>query len=139
MAYHFSRASNAHLFTRTHPDLQTLFIEVIKHVDCSVLGGIRSYAEQVADVKSGKSTTLASKHLAQSDGLAHAVDVAPFPQRWNDKKWNIDLWYFGGFVLGVASQLGIGIRWGGNWKRDNDPENNGFEDLDHFEIASVLP
>jgi len=120
-----------------HPDLQRLFFAVAMHVNCSVLDGIRTIEEQRRDVKEGKSETLASKHLPQSDGLSHAVDVAPYPQRWNDEKWKIDLWYFGGFVLGVAAQMGIGIRWGGNWKRDNDPENNGFQDLDHFQLANV--
>jgi len=133
----FSHTSEANLTTQVHPDLQRLFREVLKHVDCSVLGGIRTLAEQRQDVASGKSETLASMHLPQSDGLSHAVDVAPYPQRWNDPKWKQDLDYFAGFVLGVASQLGIGIRWGGDWKRTNDPESNGFEDLDHFELASV--
>jgi peptidoglycan LD-endopeptidase CwlK len=135
----FSQTSLSFLETRVHPDLQRLFSEVIKHVDCSILGGFRTLIEQQADVASGKSETLASQHLAQADGLSHAVDAAPYPQRWDDMRWKEDLRYFGGFVLGVAAQLGIGIRWGGDWKRDNDPENNGFEDLDHFELAPVLP
>jgi peptidoglycan L-alanyl-D-glutamate endopeptidase CwlK len=138
LAFRFSATSVTNLTTRTHPDLQRLFNEVIKHVDCMVLGGIRTLEQQEKDVASGKSETLASKHLPQSDGLAHAVDVCPFPPNWDDTQWKIDLWYFGGYVLATAQQMGIGIRWGGDWKRDNDPENNGFEDLDHFELASVL-
>lgn len=136
--YSFSILSNFHLRNQVHPDLQRLFSEVGKLINCTIIGGIRTPEEQQEEVAEGKSETLASQHLAQADGLSHAIDAAPYPQRWDDPKWKEDLYYFGGFVLGVASQMGIGIRWGGDWKRDNDPENNGFEDLDHFELAPVL-
>jgi peptidoglycan LD-endopeptidase CwlK len=137
--FSFSVLSNFNLRSQVHPDLQRLFNEVIKHFDCTILNGIRTLEEEQEDVASGKSETLASMHLPQSDGLSHAVDAAPYPQRWDDPKWIADQHYFGGFVVGIASQMGIGIRWGGDWKRDNDPENNGFQDLDHFELATVLP
>lgn len=139
MTYRFSGISMRILTTNVHPDMIRLFEEVIKYVDCSILAGIRTPQEQAKDVASGLSQTLASKHLAQADGLSHAIDAIPFPPRWDDKNWKTDLWYFGGFVLGIAAALGIPIRWGGDWKRDNDPENNGFEDLDHFELVTETP
>jgi peptidoglycan L-alanyl-D-glutamate endopeptidase CwlK len=108
---------------------------VIRQVDCTVLGGIRTPEQQADLVSLGLSQTLMSKHLPQADGLAHALDVAPYPQRWSDPGWKVNQVYFAGFVLGLASQLGTPLRWGGNWKRDHDPQHNGFDDLDHFELV----
>lgn len=132
--FKFSTKSEINLTLQVHPDLQRLFREVLKHVDCSILDGMRTLDEQRRNVAAGLSQTMNSKHLPQADGLSHAVDVAPYPQRWDDPKWKEDQLYFGGFVLGVASQMGIKLRWGGDWTGDNDPEYNSFEDLDHFEL-----
>lgn len=130
----FSRRSEINLTLQVHPDLQRLFREVLKHIDCSILDGVRTLEEERAYVHSGASETLHSKHLPQADGLSHAIDAAPYPQRWNDEAWKKNQLYFGGFVLGVASQMGINLRWGGNWTGDNDPEHNRFDDLEHFEL-----
>ena len=52
------------------------------------------------------------------------------------KYFHLFLWfhYFGGFVLGIASQMGLKIRWGGDWDRDTEVKDNRFDDLPHFEI-----
>lgn len=131
----FSAASRKHLAEKVHPDLIRLFTEVVKHFDCTVLGGVRTPEDQDAFILQGLSKTKNSKHLPQSDGLAHAVDVAPYPLRWDERGWQKNQIYFAGFVKGIASQMGIAIRWGGDWKSNNDPQHNGFEDLDHFELA----
>jgi hypothetical protein len=62
-----------------------------------------------------------------------AVDVAPYPVDWNDKE---RFYYFAGFVKGVASSLGISIRWGGDWNSDNNLKNQTFFDLPHFELKN---
>jgi len=40
-----------------------------------IIASLRSEEEQAAKVASGASRTMKSKHLAQADGFAHAVDV----------------------------------------------------------------
>ena len=42
--------------------------------------------------------------------------------------------YFSGYVLGIASQMGLNIRWGGDWDQDTQTKDNKFDDLVHFEI-----
>ena len=60
-----------------------------------------------------------------------AVDVAPYPIDWADRD---RFHYFGGYVLGVAKQMGLNIRWGGDWNQDTQTKDNKFDDLVHFEI-----
>lgn len=123
----FSRTSKDRLVT-CHHDLQRLFVEVVKHWDCTVLEGKRTKEQQRKNVRDGVSKTMDSRHL---DDPANAVDVAPYPVDWED----MDRFYaFGGFVLGVASQMSMDIRWGGDWDVDRDLSDQTFDDLPHFEL-----
>ena len=110
------------------PRLRDLFLEVVKHWDCTVLYGRRTREEQERLVKEGKSMTMNSKHLFIP---SQAVDVAPYPIDWNDVQ---RFYYFCGFVLGIAQTMGIDIRWGGDWDDDMQVKDNNFNDLVHFEI-----
>ena len=107
--------------------LQNLFNEIIKHRDCTILEGYRPQDAQDKAFVEGRSKTPwpNSKHN-KSPSLA--VDVMPWHAdaphiRWDDK---IGLTEFAGFVMGVASQMGIRIRWGGKFR--------GFFDGPHWEI-----
>ena len=113
-----------------HPDLQRLFREVIKHVDCKVLEGHRDKVAQDAAVAAGHSKTPwpTSKHNAKP---SLAVDVVPFPVSWTDTK---RFFYLAGFVKATAAHLGLRIRWGGDWDSDNDFSDQKFVDLPHYEI-----
>jgi peptidoglycan LD-endopeptidase CwlK len=119
------------------PRLQALFTEVVTHFDCVVLCGHRSKADQDLAVRSGKSKTSwpNSKH---NPVVSLAVDVAPFerpksPVDWTDRE---RLTYFAGYVLGIAKNKGIPIRWGGDWDCDTQVRDNTFDDLVHFELIS---
>ena len=114
--------------------LQRIFTVVVKHFDCSVLCGHRNKADQNKAFDEGRSK------LRYPDGKhntypSKAVDVAPYYSGegipWDDKERFI---LFAGFVLGVATQMGINIRWGGDWKSDKKM-NNKFFDGPHFEIV----
>lgn len=113
------------------PRLQRLFQEVVKHWDCKVLQGRRSQAEHEANLAAGTSRTQHSKHVT-GDQPSRAVDVAPYPVDW---KQTGRFYAFAGFVLGTAKQLGIRIRWGGDWDDDRDFQDQTFNDLVHFEIV----
>ncbi|WP_287373972.1 M15 family metallopeptidase [Prosthecochloris sp.] len=117
--------------------LQRLFREVIRHFDCVVLCGHRNRVEQERAFSEGKSKVgwPKSKHNKYP---SHAVDVAPYdmppvgPVNWQDRE---RMTFFAGFVLGTAKQLGINIRWGGDWDRDTQVRDNSFDDLVHYELV----
>jgi peptidoglycan L-alanyl-D-glutamate endopeptidase CwlK len=113
-----------------HPDLQRLFNEVIKHWDCTVLEGHRDQAAQDRAFEQGRSK-LKWPNGNHNALPSRAVDVAPYPIDWNDQRRFLA---FSGFVLGVASQLGIKVRWGGDWDSDRDLRDQKFNDLVHFEL-----
>lgn len=116
-----------------HPELQRLFREVVRHWDCKVLEGKRSEEQQRIYFAKGVSRTLASKHVYPLESPSLAVDVAPYPVDWKD---TIRFYAFGGFVLGVASQLGVRIRHGADWDGDRNLGEETFRDLPHFELVS---
>jgi len=111
--------------------LQQLFNEVIKGYDCTVLCGHRDKEAQEKAVRDGLSKTHfpLSKHNSLP---SKAVDVVPYPIDWNDTK---GFYHFGGYVKGIADSLGIAIRWGGDWDKDNDLGDQTFIDLPHFELV----
>ena len=125
----FGRRSKENLAT-CHEDLQKVFNEVIKTVDCSVLEGHRSKERQNKLYEEGKTkvTYPKGRHNA-SPSLA--VDVAPYPIDWDDRE---RFHLFAGFVIGVASGMGITLRWGGDWNMNFEVDDNKFDDFPHFEL-----
>lgn len=117
----FSKSSQAKLAT-CHPDLQRLFNEVIKHVDCTIICGHRGEKEQNEAFENGFSM-LKFPNSKHNGSPSLAVDCLPYPIKWSDSESHHK---FAGFVLGVASQMGIKIEWGGNW--------SSFEDRPHFQL-----
>ena len=100
--------------------------QAIKHFDFSVIEGMRSLETQTQYVADGVSKTLKSKHLE-----GKAVDIAPYPIDYDDTERFV---YLGGFILGVASQLGVKLRWGLDWDMDTYTKDTNFRDLGHFEL-----
>ena len=132
----FSKRSQDRLNT-CHPDLQKVFNEVIKYFDCSIIEGIRTKETQEEYVRTGKSRTMNSRHLDQGDGYSHAVDVAPFvkthPNRipWDDHRY---FFILAGHVQRIAAELGVELRWGGDWDSDGNLSDQTFIDLPHWEL-----
>lgn len=115
--------------SEAHPDLQRVFNEVIKHVDCSVIEGRRGEAEQNYLFKTGKSQLKfpASNHNPKTndpDELVTAIDCVPYPVVWDDiPRFKRFCW----FVKGVAAGMDIEIVSGGlDWTT--------FKDFPHFEL-----
>ena len=114
------------------PKLVNVLNEVCKYFDITIIEGLRSQERQNQLVEEGKSKTKFGKHV---QGLA--VDIAPYPIDWDARD---DFHYLGGFLLGIASQMGGKIRWGGDWnassqfKGQRTTKDNNFDDLVHFEI-----
>ena len=125
----FGRKSKERLNT-CDSNLQKVFNEVIKHVDCSVLEGHREKDRQNKLFKEGKTKVKYpdGRHNRQPSS---AVDVTPYPVDWKDRERQT---LFAGFVIGVASQMGINLRWGGDWDQDFQVVDNRFDDFPHFEL-----
>lgn len=119
----FSERSKKRLAT-CHQDLQELFNEVIKHTDCSILCGHRGKKAQEDAFNAGNSKA----HFGQSPHNSKpsmAVDAVPYPLDWNKVE---DFYHLAGIVKGIASQMNINIKWGGDF--------NSFFDAPHYELRS---
>ena len=132
----FSQESFSKLST-CHMELQTLFYEIIRYFDCSVLEGHRGQTDQDAAFERGNSKFKwpDGKH---NGNPSMAVDVAPHPIKWKNTK---RFYWFGGFVMGVAERLKAegkmtySVRWGGDWDGDKNINDQTFNDLVHFELV----
>lgn len=119
MAYTLGKRSLQNL-SGVHPDLVAvvkLAIEITEQ-DFSVIEGIRNINRQRELVKSGKSTTMNSRHLT-----GHAVDIAPWPISWD---W--DYFYpIADAMKQAAEELEVDLEWGGDWKS--------FPDGPHYQLS----
>ena len=111
--------------------LQRLFLEVVKTYDCTVLCGHRGKEEQEEAYRAGKSKVL-FPHSKHNRMPALAVDVVPWPIDWEDTR---RLYHFAGYVQGAADRIGLQLRWGGDFNRDGNLNNDRFVDLPHWEVA----
>lgn len=102
-----------------HPDMVAVVKRAIElsEQDFSVLEGVRNINRQRELVKTGKSTTMNSRHLT-----GHAVDLVPYPVSW---EWE-DFYPIADAMKAAAEELEIDIDWGGDWKS--------FPDGPHFEL-----
>ena len=127
---HYSERSKQRI-KECHMDIQRLFFELIKYFDCTITEGHRGREKQNQYYEEGltKVEYPGSKHNAIP---SKAIDATPYPVDYEDRERQT---YFAGMVLGVASQMGIKIRWGGDWDRDTEVDDNRFDDLPHFELV----
>ena len=111
-------------------DLERLFREVIKYVDCRITEGFRDKETQNKYFERGESQVPwpDSKHNKYP---SRAADVIPYPVDWDD--WN-RMYMFIGYVRGVAQMMEIPIRVGGDWDSDFILKDQKFFDLPHFEL-----
>ena len=100
--------------------------ELVKIMDVTIIEGLRSEQRQEKLLKEGSTKTKFSKHIE-----GKAVDLAPYPIDWNDRD---RFHYMGGMIRGIAKQLNIPVRWGGDWDGDGETKDNKFDDLVHVEI-----
>ena len=133
----FSQASFSKLST-CHIDLQVLFFEVIKNVDCTILEGHRGQEDQDKAYLEGRSK-LKWPEGKHNHVPSLAVDVAPYPlPKWDNVN---DFIYFAGYVMGIAQKLFDDgkithkIRCGNDWNKNFRVSDERFIDAVHFEIV----
>ena len=132
-------AASAKRLSKAHPLIQKLMNEARKHLPFKVLDSQRGYAAQEIAYKRGHSKA----HFGQS---AHnwtpsvAVDIVPDPLDWNDLKsfkalQSLIGWYDDkkGAGRGLAKQMEIPIRWGGDWNM-NEEHDEKLVDMPHYEL-----
>lgn len=115
--FRLGKGSRANLIG-VHEDLVMVVELAIKLTtqDFTVHDGARTLAEQKEFVRRKVSKTLKSRHLVQSDGLGHAVDLVPFI---NDMlRWEWGAIYPIAVAMRKASdKLNIALVWGGVWDK----------------------
>lgn len=123
----YGKTSSERLAT-AHPKLQLVFRKVVIRFDNTIICGHRSPEDQLVAFNTGKSKLKFGKHNVFP---SLAVDAAPWPIDWND----LDRFMrFGFYVMGVAEGMGIQLRWGRDWDRDFDLNDQTFNDFPHFEL-----
>ncbi len=131
----FSKMSQFRLDT-CHPDLVTLFEEVVKYLDCTILVGYRSEIDQQLAFTSGKSK-LQYPNSAHNKTPSMAADVTPYPLNF---AYDLRINHFAGYVMGMAQKLKDegkmthSVRWGGDWSGDPMFPKQALSDRDHFEL-----
>ncbi len=125
----FSKRSLDNLAT-CDPRLQAVCKEVIKHFDFTVTCGHRDKEEQNDAFARGASKA-PWPESAHNKIPSQAVDIYPYPINFKD---TARMRYFAGFMVGTAKQMGINLRWGGDWDSDTLLDDQTFNDLPHFEL-----
>lgn len=132
-----------------HEKLQELFTKVQETCPLTlvVVQGARTVEQARENFQKGVSKLDPdkgefSKHIVGKETgreLSDAVDICPF--RESVMQWGDDASFYtiAGFVLAVAKELNIEIRWGGGWdlhKGVNHLNTKGqLKDLGHFELV----
>ena len=119
MAYQLGTRSKQNL-SGVHPDLVSVVKRAIEisDKDFTVIEGIRNINRQRELVKTGKSTTMNSRHIT-----GHAVDIAPWPISWD---WD-EFYPIADAMKQAAEELEIDLEWGGDWKN--------FPDAPHWQLS----
>lgn len=138
MAYRFSQKSEDRL-KNLHPGMVRVVRRALSFqvMDFTVLETLRDEARQELLVKSGASKTMNSRHLANADGLAEAVDLLPYPYNVN----GVDVWddkqrfaVLAGLMYAAAALENVPVRWGGDWDGDGNNADSAFHDMPHYEL-----
>lgn len=99
-----------------HPNLVNVVKKAIEYtsVDFGVTFGVRTLEEQEQLVAAGRSQTMASKHLIQADGYAHAVDLVAYVN--GNVVWELNVYdNVCDAMAKAADELDVAIKWGAAW------------------------
>lgn len=141
MSYSLSQRSLKNL-EGVHPNLVAVVKRAIEitEQDFVVIEGVRTQARQDELWAQGRTkpgpivtwTKDASSHGIGKDGYGHAVDICPYPVDWNDIS-KFDAIYVA--MMAAAQELGVRLRYGGDWDMDGKLRERGETDSPHFELA----
>jgi peptidoglycan L-alanyl-D-glutamate endopeptidase CwlK len=139
--YKFSPRSLENL-RQVHPDLQFVVHAALETqiMDFSVIEGVRESDRQKLLFSEGKTKTLNSKHLIQSDGTAHAVDLYPYPINMKaviagDAREILRFGVLSGIMMTIAKEKKITLVHGADWDGDGQTLDHTFFDAPHFQLV----
>lgn len=123
MSFTLSKRSKDNL-RGVHPKLVRVVERAIQitDIDFGVTCGIRTEIEQKQLVAAGKSQTMNSKHLRQSDGFGHAVDLVAWVHTDGGAhiSWETNLYdNIADAMKRAAREVNLSLRWGGAWHIDD--------------------
>lgn len=153
----------ARLRLEGHPALVDLFETAGEEVDIDIMDVHRGREAQ-EKAFAEKRTQLHFPRGNHNKLPSTAVDAGPSPIQWpvwpklppegasradwiafrnalmeahrRDCRW----FYYGGYMCGLAKGKGIAVRWGNDWDKDEDFEDNKLNDKPHIElIEDVSP
>lgn len=138
--YSFGARSRSKLVD-VHHDMVRLACVVISRskIDFGITCGGREIDEQALLFVQGKTRTMKSKHLKvlrdelSGSMTSGAIDIVCYINgkvTW-EKEPYIEV---SKLFLEVSEELGIPIRWGGDWDRDGDMTDQKFNDYPHYEL-----
>lgn len=144
MSFTFGERSEYQL-RDVHPELVTAARAVLRvtPIDFTVFCGRRTLDEQQALYAQGRTAPGrivtdrdgVNKRSKHQDGLA--IDVAPWPIQWEGKYARERFYWLAGAFLATANNLGIELKWGGDWDGDGSFADQRFDDLPHFELLEA--
>lgn len=123
-------SGSARRLAAAHPLLQLVMNTAREWVPFTILDSQRGRAAQEAAFRAGNSKA----HFGQSAhnwSPAIAVDIAPMPLDWNDRKAFIGL---SKIILPLAKEMHIPLRWGGDWNMNGILTDEKLSDLPHYEL-----
>jgi peptidoglycan L-alanyl-D-glutamate endopeptidase CwlK len=111
--------------------LTLIFVNAIHWTDIKIISGFRGEIVQNRLYAEGKSKKMypGSKH---NHYPSLAVDWAPYPIDWHDTERFV---FAAGRIFQIADELGIKIRWGGDWDSDGHQADEKFRDYGHIELV----
>jgi len=130
MTFKFSKRS-LNRMSKVHPALVQVMEVAIKDspYDFGITSGYRTESEQAELVARGSSKTMNSKHRK---GLA--VDIAVY----NEGQLTWEFKYYEAVsvhIKKVAADLGIGVKWGGDFKVWKNGELVPYRDGPHYQLV----
>lgn len=121
-------AKSQTLIMQVHPDLQKLMFEAIKHspIEFIITEGLRTSKRQQELLAAKKTMTLNSRHIG---GFACDIAVIDHGKMVSNPAPYIVI---AKHIKAVAKELGISIRWGGDFK---DAKGRPWFDGCHIELS----
>jgi peptidoglycan LD-endopeptidase CwlK len=109
--------------------------EELSPYDFTVLEGHRTRERQAQLYKEGKTQIDGVSRLGKHNYTpSRAVDIAPYPVSWDlADHWRFDV--LAGCMFAAAAELGVSLRWGGDFNGDGKRKPGNFLDLPHFELS----
>lgn len=125
---------------RTDERQMQLFKENLSKIDGVTVRGYHQ-GRPLSEMEKKYAVSLETKFtkIDGEDCVSYAFDGAPYPIDFSNKTKKIARFYAWAYVILTIAETELEgtdyyLRWGGDWDRDNDFDDQKFDDLMHFEL-----